>query len=203
MNITRINRRLASAVGATVAAASVPALLLLGAGAAQAAPPAPPAPMASHSLPQVRPGDLPLGPVDPQIAQADQALQNAQADYKAKQQAADAAQAALNDISNQYGQAVKAQAAAQERFNFDRKGPFWNSNIAPVDDPAGDGIGQGRITVGQRDTETLDAANQQVAELKTTVLADLVTRNNTAAAAAQAKSALDAAAANDAAVHKK
>jgi hypothetical protein len=200
MNITRINRRLASAVGATVAAASVPALLLLGAGAAQAAPPAP---MASHSLAQVRPGDLPLGPVDPQIAQADQALQNAQADYKAKQQAADAAQAALNDISNQYGQAVKAQAAAQERFNFDRKGPFWNSNKACIDNPASTFPVCGNLTVGQSDTEDLDAANQKVADLKPKVLADLATRNNTAAAAAQAKSALDAAAANDAAVHNK
>ena len=55
------NKLITSAVGAAMAAAAVPALLFVAEGAAQAAPPAP---VAIHSLPQVRPGDVPLGPGD-------------------------------------------------------------------------------------------------------------------------------------------
>jgi hypothetical protein len=173
VNITHINRkRFASALGAVVVAAAVPAVLFVGAGAAQAPPPAP---TAIQSLPQVRPGDLPLGPV------------GAPPDCKAKLQAAADAQTALTNASNQYGAAVKEQFNAQQTFDFDRKGPFWNSHRAPIDDPASTGDGGlnsvGLVTVGQYDTGRLDRANQKVADLKPIVLADLTTRNNTATAA--------------------
>ena len=156
MDVTHINKRsVASVRGATVVAAAA-ALLFIGAGAAQA---------------QVRPGDLPLGPVA------------APADCQAKRQAAADAQTALTNVSEQYGVAVKAQATAQERYDFDKKGPFWNSTIAPIDNPAGDDMSVGTFTVGQADSDELNAANKKVADLKAVVLADLATRNNTAAAA--------------------
>ena len=156
MSITRINKRkITSALGAAVVAAAVAAPLLIGTGAAQAAPSAP------------------LGPV------------GAPADCKAKRQAAADAQTALNNVAEQYGVAVKAQYWAQERYDFDKKGPFWNNDVAPIDNPADTPSldAGGVFTIGQRDTDDLNAANKKVADLKPVVLADLATRNSTAAAA--------------------
>jgi hypothetical protein len=146
VNITHITkRRVASALGATVAAAAVPALLFVAEGAAQAAPPAP---IAIHSLPEAGPGDVPLAPGDADCT---------------------AAQTAMTNASNEYGAAVKEQGAAQERYDFDKKGPFWNSIRSNPNDPFGENIAEGTSTIGQYDTQRLNAANQRVADLQPTV----------------------------------
>jgi hypothetical protein len=168
-------KRITSALGATVAAAALPALLFGGAATAQATP----APMtASHSLPQIRPDSIALDPVTPQQAQA--ALDSAQKAYNDAKTDLEKAKEAVAKYTADWGKAQVALDQATQHPDTQSCGFFElcaQGTDAPNIDRAQKALDDAKTNYwfadnwASRAQRTFDAADQALADAQATYAA--------------------------------